>query len=451
MPAVGAPDAVQFPHVSRHALDNGLRVWSINDAALPVASAALVVNAGSADDPSDRPGLVSLTSDLLDEGAGGLDAIELSEALARLGSRLAIEITPDVTAISIGALDRHFGETLDLLADVVIRPHFRQADFERVRDLRLNRLKQLTQSAGTVADRAFAGTVFGAHPYGHGTMGTSRALEAMILDDARSTWARLFHPSTATLVVTGGVTADEVMQAVKASSLGQWAGQPAEPGQSSAVRTAPGVALTSSVIALVNRPGAPQSELRVGHLGPPRNTPDYHALVTLNAVLGGQFTSRLNRNLRETRAITYGARSSFDMQRAAGSFVSDTSVQADATAIAVREILAECRAIREFGAVPGEELALAQESLTRGYVRHFETAGQLTRALVEIATYDLPQDTYDRFVPAITDVGPDDVARAGSERLHPDASAVVVVGDAALCRPSLEALGLPIVDADPEF
>ena len=99
MPAVGAPDAVQFPHVSRHALDNGLRVWSINDAALPVASAALVVNAGSADDPSDRPGLVSLTSDLLDEGAGGLDAIELSEALARLGSRLAIEITPDVTAI----------------------------------------------------------------------------------------------------------------------------------------------------------------------------------------------------------------------------------------------------------------------------------------------------------------------------------------------------------------
>jgi zinc protease len=338
MPPVGPPDAVQFPPVTRRRLDNGLAVWTITDAALPVVNAAVVVPAGSAQDPAERPGLVSLTGDLLDEGAGGRDAIELSEALARLGSRLAIDITPDVTALSIGAVDRRFADTLALLADVVIRPHLQAADFERVRDLRLNRLKQLTQSVGTVADRAFASAVFGAHPYGHGTMGTTRSLEAMTLDEARAAWERLYRPETAILVVAGGVTEEDVMRAVKASALDRWERPSTPDADSMAAQKTPELVLQPPVIMLVNRPAAPQSELRVGHLGSPRHTAEYHALVTLNAVLGGQFTSRLNRNLRETRGITYGARTAFDMQRSAGSFVCDTSVQADATAVAVREI-----------------------------------------------------------------------------------------------------------------
>lgn len=451
MPAVGPPDAVQFPPVTRRRLDNGLAVWTITDPAMPVVSAALVVPAGSAQDPAERPGLISLAGDLLDEGAGGRDAIELSEALARLGSRLAIDISPDVTAVSIGAVDRRFADTLGLLADVVIRPHFHAADFERVRDLRVNRLKQLTQSVGTVADRAFAAAVFGDHPYGHGTMGTTRSLEAMQLEEARAAWARIYRPSSAILVVAGGVTEDDVLAAVKASTFDRWTHEESADAGPIAAERAPDLARKTPVVMLVNRPSAPQSELRVGHLGPARNTPDYHGLATLNAVLGGQFTSRLNRNLRETRGITYGVRTAFDMQRVAGTFICDTSVQADATAVAVREILSECRAIREPGAVAADELALAQDSLTRGYVRHFETAGQLTRALVELATFDLPQDTFDRFVPEVTAIGPEDLARVGAAALRPDESAVVVVGDAAVCRAPLEALGLPVIDADPEF
>lgn len=461
MPSVGPPDAVRFPPVSRVVLGNGLAVWVISDSAMGVVSAALVVPVGSADDPAERPGLVSLTADMLDEGAAGRDAIELSEELGRLGSRLAIDVDPDVTAISIGSLDRRFSETLGLLADIVLRPHFGAPDFDRVRELRGSRLRQLTQSAGTVAGRAFATAVYGDHPYGHGTLGTTRALEAMSVDEARSTWERASQPAGATLVVAGGVTADEVMRAVKGSGLDLWKGgkatetrsglfsQSGQAGTESRPRF-PDRGTTPSVL-LVDRPGAPQSELRVGHLGPPRQTPDYHALVTLNAVLGGQFTSRLNRNLRETRGITYGARTAFDMHRVAGSFLCDTSVQSDATAVAAREILNEFRAIREPGAVSAGELALAQASLTRGYVRHFETAAHFTRALVELATYDLPAETFDRFVPAVVAVTPDDLARAGQATLHPDACAIVVVGDAAKCRGPLEELGLTVAAVEPEF
>jgi len=457
MPSVGPPDAVRFPPVSREVLDNGLAVWVISDSAMGVVSAALVMPAGSADDPPERPGLVSLTADMLDEGAAGRDAIELSEELGRLGSRLAIDVDPDVTAISIGTLDRRFSETLGLLADVVLRPHFGAPDFDRVRELRGSRLRQLTQSAGTVAGRAFATAVYGDHPYGHGTLGTTRALELMSVDEARSTWERASQPAGATLVVAGGVTADEVMRAVKGSGLDRWkAGKDVgslfrtDANRNRLPTSFPGRGTTPSVL-LVDRPGAPQSELRVGHLGPPRHTPDYHALVTLNAVLGGQFTSRLNRNLRETRGITYGARTAFDMHRVAGSFLCDTSVQSDATAVAGREILNEFRAIREPGAVSAEELALAQASLTRGYVRHFETAAHFTRALIELATYDLPAETFDRFVPAVTAVTPDDLARAGQTALFPDACAIVVVGDAAKCRGPLEESGLTVTAIEPEF
>jgi predicted Zn-dependent peptidase len=189
----------------------------------------------------------------------------------------------------------------------------------------------------------------------------------------------------------------------------------------------------------------------VGHNGPPRKAPEYHALVTLNAVLGGQFTSRLNRNLRETRGITYGARTSFDMRRRGGTFTCETSVQADRTAEAVTEVLAEMQAIQRDQAVVGEELLAAKASLTRGYVRHFETAAHLLRAAAQLVTYDLDEDTFDRFVPFIEAVGSDDLARAAQAFLRPDDTTIVVVGDASLIGASLETAGREIVHVTPEF
>ena len=452
MPAVGPPDAVKFPPVVRRQLANGMKVWTIVEPGLAVVSVALVVPAGSANDPAERHGLVSLAGDLLDEGAGGRDAIALADALSRLGSRLAIDVGPDVTAISFAALARNFDPTLDVLADVLMRPHLADADFQRVRDLRRNRLRQLRQASGTVADRTFSAGVYGAHPYGHGTLGSTEALDRTTLGEVQSAWERLYRPVDSTLVVAGGVESDAVMRAVEAK-LGAWTRNGQDLGSRFAGDSDRNDSRgpSSSRILLVDRPGSSQTELRVGHNGPPRSAPEYHALVTLNAVLGGQFTSRLNRNLRETRGITYGARTAFDMYRHAGTFACETSVQADATAVAVQEILAELTSIRTTGAVASDELAHAQASLTRGYVRHFETPAHHARGLVEIAAYDLPADTFDRFVPAIGAITPDDVTRAANGALFPDACTVVAVGDAATLRGPLEALGLPISAYEPEF
>ena len=444
LPVSGSPTPVRFPPITRDTLANGCSVWAMRHTAVPLVTVVLIVNRGSADDPADRPGLASLTGDMLDEGAGTREAIALAEAFARLGTELDIDVGPDVTVIGVTCLARFLTPVLDLIADVVARPRFAEPDFARVRDLRRNRLRQLSRSAGAVADRAFSGAVFGDHPYGHGGLGTTAALDAMTRDEARSLWSDGFVPDGSTLIVVGDVAPGDVMAAAR-QSLGSWIGS----GRPSAVPAA-STAVPAPEVRLVDRPGAPQSVLRVGHLGPPRRNDSYHVLVTLNAIVGGQFVSRINRNLREEKGITYGARSAFDFRRASGSFVCDTSVQADATAVAVGEILGELDRLRA-EAVPGDELAIARASLTRGYVRHFETATQVARGCASLVTYGLDDATFDRFVPTVEAVTVSDLARAAKTFVRPADAAVVVVGDAARCHGALEALGRPVVITTTEF
>jgi zinc protease len=182
-------------------------------------------------------------------------------------------------------------------------------------------------------------------------------------------------------------------------------------------------------LAVIPRARAPQSELRIGHIAVSRNSPDYHALVTLNMVLGGQFVSRINLNLRERKGYTYGARTAFEFRRGPGPFVLHASVQSDATMAAVREVYSELEAIRGAQPVTEEELELGRASLTRGYPRGFETAEQIARALAQLALYELPDDYFSRFVPTVLALTPDDLTRAAAKYIDPVKLLTVIVGD----------------------
>jgi len=199
---------------------------------------------------------------------------------------------------------------------------------------------------------------------------------------------------------------------------------------------------------LVHRPGSPQTEVRVGHQGPSRHVDVYHALVTLNAVLGGQFTSRINLNLRETRGLTYGAHTGFDFRVQGGAFSCDTAVQADATPLVVREILSEFGAVGTTRPAVGDELALAKSSLTRGYVRHFETPAHLAHAAARLATFDLPEDTFERYVPGVEAVTAADVTAAAVRYVRPADATIVLVGDGTGWRDQLTEFGRPVEEVD---
>jgi zinc protease len=447
LPSPGAPTPVQFPAIERSTLTSGLQVWTLPHATIPVVSVALVVRAGAAHDPASRHGLASLTAHMADEGAGDRDAIQLAEALALLGTHLDADTGSDVTTVSFTALRRCFEPALGIVGDVVTRPHFDEAGFARVRELRLSRLRQLSRSPATPADRAYLTAVFKTHPYGHGVLGTSASLSDITLEDVRAFHREMWRPDRSTLIVAGAINHDLVVKTAETAFV-RWSHGTAGDGTVATV-TLPEPA--SSEILLVERPGAAQSELRVGHTAPPRRTPAYHALVTLNRVLGGDFSSRINRNLREAKGLTYGAHSTFDFRRAGGSFVVQTSVQTSGTATAISEILRECDAIRADGAIEVAELERARSALTRGYVRNFESSDDLVRAAAQLAAYDLDDQTFDRFVPLVEGLTPEQVTAAARVCIRPDALKIIVAGEPDLCRPQLESLGRRVSVTAPEF
>jgi zinc protease len=263
------------------------------------------------------------------------------------------------------------------------------------------------------------------------------------VDDVRQFHATAMRPTAATLLAVGDCEHSEV-ERIAAEAFDGWSA--ADRRIADAVPVTGAVAHPARLI-IVPRPGAPQSELRIGHVGVERNTPDYHALVAANMILGGQFVSRINLNLREDKGFTYGARTAFDFRRMAGPFALQVSVQTAATARAIEESIAEITAIRGPRPATPEELLLGVAALTHGYARNFETAEQIARAATQIALYDLPDDYFAQFVPRVEAVTPAEVTRVMAEHVHPQRLLTLVVGDLDVVGAELAQLGLgePVV------
>jgi zinc protease len=449
LPPIGPDPAFEFPDIRRHESGNGTHVWTVEHREVPLVSVFVLLPVGAASDPTERPGLAALTGDLLDEGCGSLNALELHDALARIGAQLETEVGSDGTMLELTMLARHATRGLGLLADMVLRPRFEQRDFDRVRDLRLNRLVQLRDTPSALADRVYAEILFKGHPYGHLPIGTEGSLRALTLREVSAFHARAYRPSVATIVAVGDATHDRLAALVH-GAFGEWKSPESDaPVVDPSKRTAqPGPRL-----AVVNRPAAAQSELRIGHVGPPRTTPDYHALLVMNMVLGGQFVSRVNLNLREEKGFTYGARTSFDFRRLPGPFTLQVSVQTAATAEAIHESIKEIEAIRDSRPVTVTELATGVAALTRGYARNFETAEQLGRAVTQLALYDLPDSYFDDFVPRVERITVDEVTRVAREYLDPSRLTTLIVGDYGAVASDLPklALGMPAILAPDTF
>lgn len=444
LPTPGSEPAFTFPEIRRQTLANGLRAWTIEHREVPLISAMILVPAGAAADPGDRPGLAAITGDLLDEGCGGLDALALHDALGRIGAQLETEVGADATLLGVTALERFAPRALELLADMAIRPRLDESEFSRVRDLRVNRLLQLRDMPPALAERAFARLLYGAHPYGHLPIGTEESLRSLTVEEVRRFHGWAYDASRATVIAVGDASHDQLASIID-SAFGRWQSRaaPGTPWPDAGAVTPP--AAPDTRLQLIHRTGAAQSELRIGHVSVSRSHPDYHALVVLNLVLGGQFVSRINMNLREDKGYTYGARTSFDFRRGPGPFVLQASVQSDATAAAVRESLEELGAIRSDRPVTRQELELGRAAVTRGYPRNFETADHVGRAAAQLALYDLPDDYFTTFVPKVLSLTEADITRAAAAHIHPDRLAAVIVGDRDAVGASLEELGMGTV------
>ncbi|MBI3400670.1 MAG: insulinase family protein [Acidobacteria bacterium] len=443
LPVPGPARSFTFPRIEKSALANGLRVWTVPHPGVPLVAFTLLIQHGAATDPPGMEGLAAVTADMLDEGSGDRSAIEMHEALARLGAQFDTDIGSDATVASLTVLTRFAARALGLLSDIVARPALREQDFLRVRQLRLHRLTQLRDMPGALADRAFLTLLYGAHPYGHLPIGTEASLTAMTPDDVRAFHAEAIRPAVATLIAAGDCDHATVVR-LAADAFGDWTGSGGPGDKDVQAATVPPA---MPRLHIVPRPKAPQSELRIGQVSAARDTPDYHALVVANTILGGQFVSRINLNLREDKGLTYGARTAFEFRRLSGPFVLQAAVQTSGTARAIEESIAEIAGIRGARPVTGAELELGIAALTRGYARNFETADQFGRAALQLALYDLPDDYFAQFVTRVERVTSDEVSRVMTRHLDPARLTTLVVGDVEVIGQDLTRLGFgePVV------
>jgi predicted Zn-dependent peptidase len=384
--------------------------------------------------------MAALTGDLLDEGCADLDAIGFHEALGRIGAHVETEIGSDATLLTLTSLSRFAPRGIGLLADMVIRPRLDPTDIERVRDLRLNRLTQMRDMPPSLADKVFTERLYPGHPYGHLPIGTEESLKAATRNEVGDFHGRMYGPAQATAIAAGDATHEELADLV-ARAFDGWRTPRSAPTPPD-VSAVPRPVDPPSRLALVHRAGAAQSELRIGHVAVARSSPDYHALVVMNMVLGGQFVSRINMNLREHKGYTYGVRTAFEFRKGPGPFVLQASVHSDATVDAIREAMGEILAIRGERPVTAAELEAGRATLTRGYPRNFETAEQIARGAAQLALYGLPDDYFTTFVPKMLAVDEAAATNAAERHIDPSRLLTVIVGDRDKVEPAAAGLGL---------
>jgi predicted Zn-dependent peptidase len=385
--------------------------------------------------------MADFVADLMDEGAGGRDALELAGAVEALGAALGVRSGWEALQVEMEVLRPRLGEALGLMADVVARPDFPPAEIERKREELLTDLARARDEARIIAGNAFSSLVFGArHPYGR--LPNRDAAAAFTREEMISFHDAFVRPDGATLVLVGDVSA-AVAQPIVERAFGGWPSGTLRPPAAPAAPATP-----ATTIYLVDKPGAPQSEIRIGHPGVARDDPDYFPVLVLNTVLGGSFTSRLNSNLREEHGYSYGARSSFTMLRGAGPFQASAAVVSEKTDSSVVEFFRELERMRA-EPVPQAELERAKNYLALGLPRRFETAGGVAGQLADLAVYDIGEAFYADYVDRVMAVTAADVQRVARERIGPDRSVVVVVGDRATVEEGLRGLDLGRVEIRP--
>jgi predicted Zn-dependent peptidase len=433
-PELGPPPALVLPAIQRAELSNGARVIMLEKHNVPIVQVNLVVGTGYAFDPQDMIGLANMAADMMDEGAGGRDALQLADEIEFLGARLSVRAGGHQTTVSLHAPLSRLDPALELMADVALEPDFPAEELERKRLDRLNQMLQARDEPRAIASVIFDRTLFPDHPYGHPAIGYPDAVRAMMAGDLEGWHETYFRPNNAFFVVVGDVTMDEVMPKLEAL-FGDW-----QRGRIPSIDWPEAEQVTSRNVYLVDKPGAAQSEIRIGRIGVPRLTDDYYALVVMNTILGGSFTSRLNQNLREEHGYTYGAGSYFDFAQLAGPFQASSAVQTDVTDAALTEFMKELNGILE--PVPDEELARAKNFVALRFPSRFQTVSGIAGQLTQLELYDLPDGYFNEYVERILGITQADVQRVAQKYVVPEQMAVIVVGDRATIEEGIQALDL---------
>jgi zinc protease len=430
------------PAVWHDTLPSGAVVTGTRYTELPIVTLSLSVPGGHLYDSQSRCGLASLVAELMNEGTAGLDTVQLQDRLDELGATLRVVSDDDEITVSLRTLAKHLPAAASLLQDVLLQPRFAQADFERIKTQRLAALATRGDSIRTIAGNAWGRVLYGRDDLaGWPGSGTIETVEPLQLQDVKDFWRAHVVPAGARLLVVGDLDGAALRELLPRVAQG-WSGAAPPP-----LAQGPRPAIIKTGVFLVDKPGAPQSEVRIGYPGVSSTHPDWYALNVLNYVLGGAFSSRINMNLREDKGYTYGARTNWAGGLRDGPFFASAGVKTEVTKESVAEFMKELASIRE--GLKEEETRFATDALLQSMTRQYESVNSLAGMLDSISRYGYPDDYLAQRMAQLQSIKTADLDALADKYIRPDQMAILVVGDAQTVRAGLEELGYgPVVELD---
>ena len=436
-PAAGPPPPLRLPRFETYRLGSGIGVWLAERHSVPEISLRLIVEAGASAEPPERGGVGEITARLLTEGTGDRDAVQMARWLDHLGAAFRATVQYDVATLSMHFLPEVTDGALDFLASAALEPRFDSSEFDRVQGERLDEIERERDEPAIVADQGLIRAIYGEALYGRPAAGTEESIAALDRAAVRDFHRAAYTARDTVILVCGDFSHGEMRDRLEAR-FGRWEGNGGRPEPPLLTERIPGKGVT-----LIDRPGSPQAELRIGGIGAACRTADLYAIHVSNAVLGGLFNSRINMNLREEKGWTYGARTHFRLRRAPGPFVARAAVETPVTVAAFEEMLSEIRGMTQRPPTD-EELRLAKNALTLSLPLQFETTSQVCGKVAHLRIYDLPDDHWETYRERIEAVTRDEVAEVCERYLAEERLVLLVVTDADAVRAELEARFGPV-------
>lgn len=448
LPEIDTPPDVSFPEIQRAQLSNGLNIVLTERNAIPTVGIQLMFNAGYAADQLASPGTASLAMNMLDEGTTSLSSLEISEELEMLGAVLSTGSNLDTSSVSLNALTENLEPSLALFADVVLNPSFPQAELDRLKQEQLARIQREQTTPIQMAQRVFPKLIYGTdHAYGQGLTGsgTLDSISSLVRDDLNDFVRSWFKPNNATLIVVGDTDLDTLVPMLE-DQFGNWSAGDVP------VKNVSDVAhQQESKIFIIDRPDSLQSVIYAGHVAPAVEDESEIAIGTMNNILGGSFTSRINMNLREDKGWSYGSRTIMIPTNSQRPFFVQAPVQTDRTADSMQEVINELRGFIDASPPTREEVQKAQDSQSLRLAGRWETNNAVSGSLREIVRFGYEDDYFDRYADRVRSLNIEDVAEAAREVVRPENLVWLVVGDRNQVEAEIEALGIAdieILDAD---
>ncbi|MEE2775805.1 MAG: pitrilysin family protein [Acidobacteriota bacterium] len=449
VPEVEAPPPLEWPELQRTELSNGLKIILAERHDTPIVQIELIVDAGTASDQFASPGVASLAGSMLDEGTTSRSALEISDILARLGSTLSSGSQLDTNYVEMSTLRENLDSSVELFGDVVLNPAFPESELERLRKSVLASIARQKSSPTMIGYRILPKLLYGTdHAYANllAGSGSEESVQAITQADLKRFHQTWFQPATSTLVVVGATTMDEIRPKVEAH-LGSWKNGAKAPTKNLAAVTNP----PKRAIYLIDKPDAEQSVILGGLVMPPSSDPGRVTLESLNSIVGGTFTSRLNMNLREDKHWSYGTRSTVFDARGQRPWIVSAPVQTDKTKESLAELDRELRELVSDRPPTPEELEKAKVRATLTLAGQYETKSALRNAIREIVTYGLPEDFYLNYAERVAKVELGDLEAEARKSIPYDRIAWVIVGDREKVQGPLEDLDLAeilVLDVD---